>query len=69
MVCQGYGVTVAQRPSTPPAWVRILLPLPSYFVDKRGEIMTDLLPPQIASDIIKRMNPYLRPLNSTMEFI
>jgi hypothetical protein len=31
--------------------------------------MTDLLPPQIASDIIKRMNPYLRPLNSTMEFI
>jgi Fe-S cluster biogenesis protein NfuA len=28
-----------------------------------------LLPPQIASDIIKRMNPYLRPLNSTMEFI
>lgn len=31
--------------------------------------MNNLLPPQIASDIIKRMSPYLRPLNSEMEFV
>jgi hypothetical protein len=31
--------------------------------------MGELLPPELASNIIKRMNPYLHPLHSQMEYI
>jgi hypothetical protein len=31
--------------------------------------MGELLPPELASDIIKRMNPYLRPLHSQMQYV
>lgn len=31
--------------------------------------MTELLPPALASSFVDRMNPYLHPLHSSMEYI
>lgn len=73
MVCQGYSVTVAQRPSTPLVWVRILLPLPSHSVFIKKVIILEekekLEKIQNIIEVIDKITPYMPPVLKDTQFL